>query len=160
MSIEIQSEGPDATEALGAYLAQVLPPGTVIALYGDLASGKTCLVRGMAKALEIDPISVHSPTFTLVNQYGEGEKSLYHLDLYRLSGPDELSELGWEEICEPPGLSVVEWAERAEGHFPAASLHIRLAHGGGDIRSIAIESSALLPPEAPELLPALAQGKV
>jgi len=142
-----RSNAPEATEALGAYLAQVLPTGAVVALYGDLASGKTCLVRGMARALGAAAGSVHSPTFTLVNRYGRDESSLNHLDLYRIAGPDELAELGWEEICEPQGRTVVEWAERAEGWLPDKCLHIRLAHGGGDFRHIEIEAGPDLLPE-------------
>ena len=117
-TLELETDSPEATEALGMRLAACLTPGTVIALEGDLAAGKTCLVRGMARALGIPAESVHSPTFTLVNRYQGHSAKLYHLDLYRLSGADELGELGWEEICEPDGFAAIEWAERAEGFLP------------------------------------------
>ena len=86
----------EETERLGAMLASLLPPGAVVALRGELASGKTCFVRGMAAGLAGDKElagRVHSPTFTLVNQYGDSP-TLYHVDLYRLSGPEEVAGLG------------------------------------------------------------------
>ncbi|MDP2324718.1 MAG: tRNA (adenosine(37)-N6)-threonylcarbamoyltransferase complex ATPase subunit type 1 TsaE, partial [Gammaproteobacteria bacterium] len=144
MTIDVETTAPEQTEAIGRLLAEVLPPGTLVALYGDLATGKTCLVRGMAGFLGGDT-PVHSPTFTLVNQYGD-ERPLYHLDLYRLGGPDMLADLGYEEIFDGAGLCVVEWAERAEGLLPAEHLAIYLSHGGGDIRKFAIEPHGLALP--------------
>lgn len=106
-----ETNSPEETERLGYALAGVLPLGAVVALRGELASGKTCLVRGMAaRCARGTPI--HSPTFTLVNQY-PGSPTLYHLDLYRLS-TEEVADLGYEELFEPDGIAVVEWAERAE----------------------------------------------
>ena len=135
--ITIETAAPEQTEAIGRLLADVLPAGTLVALYGDLATGKTCLVRGMAAHLG-GGAPVHSPTFTLVNQYGD-ERPLYHLDLYRLGGPDMLADLGYEEIFDGAGLCVVEWAERADGLLPAAHLAIHLRHGGGDLRNLTFD---------------------
>ncbi|MBI2422057.1 MAG: tRNA (adenosine(37)-N6)-threonylcarbamoyltransferase complex ATPase subunit type 1 TsaE [Candidatus Hydrogenedentes bacterium] len=134
---------PEATEALGRALIGLLPPGSVVALYGDLATGKTCLVRGMSQTLN-HAGNVHSPTFTLVNEYEDG--LLTHLDLYRLSGPEEVYDLGYEEIFEPSGICVVEWAERAGTLLPPRHVSVRLAHAGGDRRTIAIDDRGLLPP--------------
>jgi tRNA threonylcarbamoyladenosine biosynthesis protein TsaE len=127
---------------VGEALAELLPAEAVVALRGDLASGKTCLVRGMA-ARFVPRQDVTSPTFTLVNVYGR-EPSLYHLDLYRLSHPAELAELGYEELFEPDGLTVVEWAERAEGLLPATRLDIALEHAGGDTRRLTFTDRGLL----------------
>lgn len=136
--LEVETDSPEATEALGVRLAECLAAGAVIALEGDLAAGKTCLVRGMARALGVPAAQVHSPTFTLVNRYQGRTGTLYHLDLYRLSGPEELGELGWEEICEPDGFAAIEWAERAATCLPEGVIYLRLAHAGENRRRIAI----------------------
>lgn len=145
MHLELQTASPDQTECLGETLAALLPAGTLIALYGDLATGKTCLVRGMARYAG-GSAPVHSPTFTLVNQYGD-ERPLYHLDLYRLGGPDMLADLGYEEIFDGTGLCAVEWAERAEGLLPEARVEIHLEHAGGDRRSIRITALGVALPQ-------------
>ncbi len=142
-SLELTSSAPECTEALGRALAEILPLGTLITLCGDLATGKTCLVRGMAQHFA-QGAPVHSPTFTLVNQYGD-EPALYHLDLYRLGSPEELADLGYEELFDGAGICVVEWAERAEGFLPDHRLHITLEHGGGDTRCLCIHDANLLP---------------
>ena len=103
-ALELITRDPNVTERLGCALAGLLPAGAVVALFGDLATGKTCLVRGMA-AHFAGGAPVHSPTFTLVNQYG-ADPALYHLDLYRLGGPEELADLGYEELFEPDGVCV------------------------------------------------------
>jgi len=135
MSGEFLTAAPGETERLGEHLAEALPHGTVVGLHGDLATGKTCLVRGMARVYGPSDL-VHSPTFTLVNRYGAGP-FLYHLDLYRLGGPEDTLDLGIEELMAPDGVCVVEWAERAEGILPAGCLQLYLEHMGGDRRRIA-----------------------
>ena len=142
-SLTLMTNTPEATERLGRVLAERTPTGTVIALYGDLATGKTCLVRGMSRHFAGDE-PIHSPTFTLVNEYGEHPK-LYHLDLYRLGGAEELIELGCEELFDSPdGLCAVEWAERAGVMLPETHLEIYLEHAGGDKRQLRIESRGIL----------------
>ena len=85
--------------------------GLVIALAGDLGAGKTQFVRGVARGLGCAG-RVHSPTFTLVNEYGGGRLKLFHLDLYRLETPEQILSAGIEEYLTPDGVSVIEWAER------------------------------------------------
>ncbi len=132
------------TQAVGRALMDLLPHGTLIALYGDLGAGKTCLVRGMAEAVGMME-RVTSPTFTLVHEY-RGDRTLYHLDLYRLMSPEQVLHLGYEDLFDPgDGLCVVEWAERAEGMLPERRVDIRLTHNGGDARSIAIENRGVMP---------------
>lgn len=138
--LAFESTSPEATEAFGAALMGLLPAGAVVALHGDLAAGKTCMVRGMAQAVGGGG-SVHSPTFTLVNEYGPGP-DLFHLDLYRLGGPDEVADLGYEELFDGAARCVVEWAERAENLLPQSAVRIYLAHGGGDLRTIRIEGGS------------------
>lgn len=133
------------TEAIGTRLVRMLPRGTVVALRGELASGKTCLVRGMAAAvMQIAP--VHSPTFTLVNQY-ESDPPLYHMDLYRLSDPREMADLGYDELFDSEGICIVEWAERAEDLLPNARLDVALEHAGGDVRRLTFEERGRFMPD-------------
>jgi tRNA threonylcarbamoyladenosine biosynthesis protein TsaE len=110
------------------------PPSAVIALHGDLTTGKTCLTRGLARAWTNAGL-VHSPTFTLVNEYGN-DKKLYHLDLYRLGREEELLTLGYEDIVETESVCVIEWADRVPGMLPRERLDIFLEHAGGDHRFI------------------------
>lgn len=145
MEFTFQTHSPEETEEAGFVLAGLLPTGALVALRGDLAAGKTCFVRGMARCF--DPQApVHSPTFTLVNQYGH-DAPLYHLDLYRLGGPDELADLGYEEVFDSEGVCVVEWAERAEGLLPAERVDLFLAHAGGDCRTIRLVNHGVSLPD-------------
>lgn len=145
----LTTESPEETEALGRRLAGIVPPGTVLALRGDLAAGKTCLVRGLASgAVRIAP--VHSPTFTIVNEYpGEaGALTVVHVDLYRLVTVEEMADLGPSELFDPGDPSrivVVEWAERAESALPDRRIDITLEHAGGDRRRISIRNHGVLP---------------
>jgi tRNA threonylcarbamoyladenosine biosynthesis protein TsaE len=107
------SHAPAETEALGERLGRVAPRGLVIALGGELGAGKTQFVRGLARGLGISS-RVHSPTFTLVNEYGGGRLTLFHLDLYRLETPEQILSAAIEEYLTPDGVAVIEWAERLE----------------------------------------------
>lgn len=142
LSLTIETQSPEETERLGRALASVVPSGTVVALRGELASGKTCLVRGMAAHYDAG-VPIHSPTFTLVNEYGDSPR-LYHIDLYRLS-PEEVVDLGYEELFEPEGVTVVEWAERAERLLPHRRLDVSLEHAGGDRRRLAFTDRDAMP---------------
>lgn len=101
-----------ATEALGATLAARLKPGDVVGLKGDLGAGKTTLARAIIRAAAADPdLIVPSPTFTLVEVYDTPRGAYWHFDLYRLDGPEQVYELGWEE-ARAEGIVLVEWPER------------------------------------------------
>lgn len=114
---ECISNSPAETEALGEAWGRGAQRGWVFALTGDLGAGKTQLVRGLARGLG-SRARVHSPTFTLVNEYLDGRLPLYHLDLYRLETATQLASAGLEEFLAPDGVTVVEWAERlAETDF-------------------------------------------
>jgi tRNA threonylcarbamoyladenosine biosynthesis protein TsaE len=108
------SHSPAETESLGEQWGRAAARGLVIALSGDLGAGKTQLVRGLARGLGVTA-RVHSPTFTLVNEYGGGRLKLFHLDLYRLETPEQLHSAGIEEFLQPDGVAVIEWAERIFG---------------------------------------------
>ncbi|MEI6077277.1 MAG: tRNA (adenosine(37)-N6)-threonylcarbamoyltransferase complex ATPase subunit type 1 TsaE [Verrucomicrobiota bacterium] len=107
------SHSPAETEALGECLGRKASRGMVFALSGDLGAGKTQFVRGLARGLGVTG-RVHSPTFTLVNEYGGGRLPLFHLDLYRLETAEQLWSAGIEEYLTPGGVSVIEWSERLE----------------------------------------------
>jgi len=149
-TLELISPSPAATERLGEALARLLPRRSTVALYGDLATGKTCLVRGMA-AHFTGRRDVHSPTFTLINEY-RGNPTLYHIDLYRLAGPEEAAELGCEEIFDSPDVCAVEWAERAERLLPDRCVRIFMRHAGNDLRALRVVDPALLPEGWQEIL--------
>jgi len=110
------SHSPAETESLGETFGRAARRGFVFALSGELGAGKTQLVKGIARGLEITA-RVHSPTFTLVNEYGGGRLKLFHLDLYRLETREQIVAAGLEEFLEPDGVAVIEWAEKlkAEG---------------------------------------------
>ena len=120
----VETHSPEETWKLAAELADNLGPGTVIALHGDLGAGKTCFIQGYAAALGIaEPVT--SPTYTIIGEY-EGRLPLHHIDLYRLSGPEEALGLGLEEYFDVNGITAIEWAERAEGLLPPDLLHIQI----------------------------------
>jgi len=99
------------TESLGERWGREAPHGLVIALSGDLGAGKTQLVKGIARGLGVTA-RVHSPTFTLVNEYLGGRLRLFHLDLYRLDTLEQIHGAGLDEYLKPDGVAVIEWAER------------------------------------------------
>ena len=105
------SHSPAETESLGECWGRVAQTGLVIGLSGDLGAGKTQLGKGIARGLGIT-VRVHSPTFTLVNEYGGGRLRLFHLDLYRLETRGQMASAGLEEFLQPDGVTVIEWAER------------------------------------------------
>ncbi len=122
--MEVLSTGPEATRALGKRLGELLEPGDVILLSGELGAGKTTFVQGLAGGLGFDG-AVSSKSFVLLGEY-PGRLTLYHADLYRLQSPDEAFELGLEEIS-PYGVLVVEWPERAEDVLPRENLRVQFA---------------------------------
>jgi len=130
-AITLELADQAATERLGARLAPLLGPGDLLTLTGDLGAGKTCLARALIRALTGPDQEVPSPTFTLVQTYDSPAATLWHFDLYRLGGPDEVIELGWEEALGE-GISLVEWPERLGTLLPADHLALTLSHGARD----------------------------
>ena len=112
-----RSSSPEETAALGRRLARTLGPGTVLALVGPLGAGKTAFVKGLAAGLGIPPHEAVSPTFALIHEHA-GRVPLFHADLYRLRGADEVAELGLEDYAERGGVLAIEWAERAGAALP------------------------------------------
>lgn len=114
----------EATQALARGLAARLRPGDVVALGGDLGAGKTAFARAAIRALAGEDEEVPSPTFTLVQVYDAPVAQIWHFDLYRLSDPSEVVELGWDEARE--GICLVEWPERLGPMLPAERLDVGL----------------------------------
>ena len=129
------------TEALGARLAASLPGGSVVAMYGDLGAGKTAFVRGMARGMGLQ-VRVSSPTFTIVNEY-LGQRELIHFDMYRLSGADELFDIGWEDYLRRGAVCAVEWSENVEDAFFGDEIRVRIEKLSDTGRKITIEGAQL-----------------
>lgn len=127
-SMDIQTANEEDTIKLGEIIGKSLMPGSIIALRGDLGAGKTVLVKGIARGLGIEDEPV-SPTFVIMNAY-EGSVPLYHFDLYRISGADELSGIGADEFLFGEGVSAVEWAERAGDVLPEYTIYIDIKMPG------------------------------
>jgi tRNA threonylcarbamoyladenosine biosynthesis protein TsaE len=128
-----------ATSALGHALADVLPPGTTVALCGTLGAGKTRLVQAIAEGLGVNRRDVVSPTFVLIQEY-RGKRMIYHIDAYRLRDDDEFQQLGPEEYFESEGLVLIEWADRVEGSLPREYVEIRVEVTGADSRRFEIRA--------------------
>ena len=124
-----------ATEAWAARLARVLTPPLVIGLIGDLGAGKTALVRALIQSL-VPGTRVKSPTYTLIESYEVGELQIHHLDLYRLRHPDELAELGLDELLGPRSVMLIEWPDKGGHRTPALDLEIRLSRRDEQARRI------------------------
>lgn len=125
------SHSPAETEAFAEQWGRRVRRGLVLALSGELGAGKTRFVRGLARGLGVTT-RVHSPTFTLVNEYSGGRLKLFHLDLYRLETPEQVHSAGVAEFLQPDGVAVIEWAERLgdDGSWET---------GDGKIRKVRIE---------------------
>lgn len=140
--MELISHSPSDTESLGEQWGREAKHGLVVALSGELGAGKTQLVRGLARGLGCT-VRVHSPTFTLVNEYGGGRLCLFHLDLYRLETPEQIRSAGIEEFLRPDGVAVIEWAERlTKDDWPLSNMrHVRIEVVGETERRIVYEDS-------------------
>ncbi len=133
----IYTNSESETEKAGENLAEMLEPGDVVAFYGDLGAGKTAFIRGLARGLGVNA-RVSSPTFTIVNEY-PGPVPLFHFDMYRLSGPDELFEIGWEDYLERGGVCAVEWSENVDEAFYGDVIKIEISKTGDTGRRIQID---------------------
>jgi len=129
--MEFYSSSEAQTEALGRRLARRLSPGAVVAFTGDLGAGKTAFTRGLAQGLGIGE-RVTSPTFTIVNEYAGGRLPLFHFDLYRLGGSEELFDIGWEDYLARGGVCAVEWSENAAGALGPDCIQVDLRRGDTD----------------------------
>lgn len=114
-------------DAWGEALGQRIAPSAVLALSGDLGSGKTTLAQAICRGFGVQT-PVTSPTFALVHEYAGRRGPVFHLDLYRLKGPADLTNLAWDDIINSGSLVLVEWPERAGGRLPAETITVHLSH--------------------------------
>ena len=135
--MEYITNSPTETEAVGEALGRLLQPGTVLAYRGDLGAGKTAFTRGLARGLGCAE-QVTSPTYTIVNEYLSGRMPLFHFDMYRLAGADDLFDIGWEDYLERGGVCAVEWSENVEDALEDAIL-VTIEKTGEDSRRITVE---------------------
>ena len=133
--MEIITNSPAETEAVGASLATKLEPGTVIAFTGDLGAGKTAFTRGLARGLGVEE-RVTSPTFTIVNEYEGGRLPLFHFDMYRLGSADELFDIGWEDYLTRGGVCAVEWSETIDEALEDGTIRVDIRRGEHDNQRI------------------------
>ena len=132
--MEFRSNSTEDTEAIGAELAQNLKSGDILVYTGDLGAGKTAFTRGLGRGLGI-PDRITSPTFAIVNEYEGGRIPLFHFDLYRLSGSEELYDIGWEDYLTRNGICAVEWSERMADMLPEEGcryIEVALCRGQDD----------------------------
>ena len=137
----IESYSPEDTFSLGLECGKKAQAGEVYCLYGDLGVGKTVFTQGFARGLEIEE-AVNSPTFTIVQVYDDGRLPFYHFDVYRISDPDEMYEVGFDDYIEGDGVCFIEWAGLIEEILPEKRTEITIEKDltrGFDYRRITIE---------------------
>jgi tRNA threonylcarbamoyladenosine biosynthesis protein TsaE len=134
--VKLTSPNENCSLALGFRVGEEVRPGDVLALWGELGSGKTLFARGIARGMGVPhPVPITSPTFTIINEY-QGRLRLYHLDLYRLTTPDELETLPWRETLFGDGVAVIEWPDRMGTLLPGKRWDIRFEFLDDDRRTI------------------------
>ena len=137
----IKTRSAKETIQLGDRIGKSLKPNDVVALTGDLGAGKTTLIQGIAKGMGIKNW-VTSPTFTIINEF-KGRLDLFHVDLYRIEGLDEIEDIALEEYFHKDGVTVIEWAEKAGGILPASRINIKIDFESENARKITIKGIEL-----------------
>lgn len=136
---QIITGSADETVALGKRIGRNLKKGDVLALFGELGSGKTCFTEGLARGLGVhDSYPITSPTFTLINEY-PAKFTLYHFDAYRLTDFSELENLGYDEYFSGNGVVVIEWAQKIAQAIPADALFVDFEHIDENRRKITLK---------------------
>ncbi len=138
MRLEIESRSAAETLRIGTVLGRLLRGGEVVGIAGDLGAGKTQLVRGVARGLDLETDVIYSPSFTLVAEH-EGRLRLNHIDLFRFGEhvePNEEREIGLEEYLAPSGVTAIEWYRKLDKPREAWTLEIDIEAGEGDLRTI------------------------
>jgi tRNA threonylcarbamoyladenosine biosynthesis protein TsaE len=135
-SWSVVSRSPRQTKNWGANLGKLLQGGEIVGLIGELGSGKTCFVRGVAEGLDVGREAwIRSPTFTLINEY-QGRLPVYHIDLYRVASRGEIEALNLREYFYSDGVSLIEWFEHLSAGEVDEYLEIKLDYAGGDKRRL------------------------
>jgi tRNA threonylcarbamoyladenosine biosynthesis protein TsaE len=139
--VKLSSKNEEETKEIGFRLGKRLKRGDVVCLYGELGTGKTTMVKGIASAFGISSRDITSASFSIVVEY-DTDPPFYHIDLYRL-GKTEVSSLGLYECMGRDGIAVVEWAERAEGEIPDERISVSIRFSGADSREIELKGVSL-----------------
>jgi tRNA threonylcarbamoyladenosine biosynthesis protein TsaE len=137
-TLVVLSRSPEQTVEAGRALGGFLEEGAYICLSGELGAGKTTFVKGIAGGLGVSEQYITSPSFSIINEY-KGRLDLYHIDLYRLSGPEDLEGIGFSEY-PIKGVAVVEWPERAQGQLPDSRLDVLIEYAGEGSRRITLSA--------------------
>lgn len=156
--MKLRSEDVGDTRAVGAALAGVLVRGDVVVLAGDLGTGKTAFAQGIATGLGVED-RVTSPSFMIVRVY-EGRLPLHHVDVYRLDHVQELHDLGFEEIVDSRGITVIEWGDRVAPVLPADRLEVGLERTSPEGREIEVTTSGAWREREGDLTAALGRWEV
>ncbi len=136
------TNSPEETEELGFRLAKSLKGGEVVAFRGGLGMGKTCFTRGLARGLGFKG-DVTSPTFALINEYIGGRLPLYHFDMYRISGWEDLYSTGFFDYIEQGGVIAAEWSENIENALPESTVTVTFVRLGDNKREITVNGACL-----------------
>jgi tRNA threonylcarbamoyladenosine biosynthesis protein TsaE len=129
------TKNEDETMRLGEEFSRYLSAGDIVALFGDLGSGKTRFIKGICRGLGAGN-HVSSPTFTIVHEYTDGKLPVYHFDFYRIRSLREIGDLGFEEYAESGGICLIEWAENAEAVLPAERYEVHIERGENETQRI------------------------
>ncbi|HEW78691.1 MAG TPA: tRNA (adenosine(37)-N6)-threonylcarbamoyltransferase complex ATPase subunit type 1 TsaE [Phycisphaerales bacterium] len=142
MDLDITSNSPEQTIELGRKIGSQLKGGEVVAVCGQLGSGKTHLIKGIAAGAGAkDSKQVNSPTFVIVNEY-LGRLDIYHIDAYRLNSVSEFEMIGFDDFCYPQSVVLIEWADKIESALGAIDyIRIELEHAGQTQRDIHIKNA-------------------
>jgi tRNA threonylcarbamoyladenosine biosynthesis protein TsaE len=144
VTCRVISEAPEDTRRIAARIGRLAQPQLVITLYGDLGSGKTCFVQGLARGLQVaDGTYVTSPSYTLIHSY-QGRLTLHHVDLYRLAGGD-VDDIGLPDLMAEPGVTAIEWSERLADDLPEERLAIDIHPINDTTRQLDITAYGLAP---------------
>ena len=134
----LQTRNTSGTIQIGKSIGSLLLPGDVVALVGELGTGKTQFIKGLAVGVGIGkPTYISSPSFTLINEY-KGKIPFYHIDLFRLRAEKEAEDLGLEEYFQSGGITAIEWADRIPSLLPREMLWIQISYTGENTRSLEI----------------------
>lgn len=133
------TKSAEETESLGRFLANKLPPNSIVCFFGDLGAGKTTFIKGLIQEVLQEKQDVVSPTFVYLNIY-QGRRAVYHFDLYRLRDIDEFLSMGFDEFLSLGGICCIEWSERIKCYLPDNCVKVSISHKSETERKIEIES--------------------
>lgn len=134
--LEAEATSCEQTELIGFAFANMLAPGDFVAMYGDLGAGKTAFVRGAARKICPEAF-VSSPTYTVVNEYGEKKNKIFHFDMYRIDTADDLLSIGYYDYIDN-GICMAEWCEKIEEDLPMPRYTVKIDKTGEETRFITI----------------------